>query len=155
MQGITEVGGRHLTAVDIVTVTLVDDDTIADFHDTTLDALQLIARTSHLDKQEKVDHRVASRFTLPHSNGLNENLVEACGLTQDDGLTRLTGHTAKRACRRTRADERRGMLCQLLHARLIAKDTALGTLAGRVNGQHGELTAMLLQHMNTKFINRG
>ena len=51
MQGIAEVGGSHLTTVYIIAVALVDDDAIGDFHDATLDTLQLVASASHLDKQ--------------------------------------------------------------------------------------------------------
>ena len=94
VKSITEVGGCHLTTIHIVAITLVDDDTIRDFHDASLDALQLIARSCHLNEQEEVDHGVASGLALTHANGLNENLVETCCLAEDDGLTRFARHTA-------------------------------------------------------------
>ena len=94
MEGITEIGRRHLTAIDIVAVALVDNDAIGDFHDAALDALQLIACASHLNQKEEIDHRVAGRLALTYAYRLDKNLVEACGLAEDDGLTGLTGHTS-------------------------------------------------------------
>ena len=106
MQGIAEVGGSHLTTVHIIAITLVDDDAIGDFHNATLDALQLVASTSHLDEQEEVDHRVTSRLALPYSHRLNEYLVETSSLAKDDSLTSLTGYTTQRASSWTGTDER-------------------------------------------------
>ena len=128
MEGITEIGSRHVTTVDIITIALVDDDAIRNFHDTTLDTLQFITSTRHLNQQEEVDHRVTGRLALPYSNGLYEYLVEASCLTEDDGLTGLTRHTTQGTCRRTGTDEGIRMQRQFLHTRLIAQDTTLRTL---------------------------
>ena len=155
VEGIAEVGSRHLTAVDVVAVALVDDDAVGDFHDAALDALQLVAGARHLDEQEEVDHRVTGRLALPYPDGLDKNLVEASSLAEDDGLTRLAGHATERACGRAGTNERGRVLRQLLHARLIAEDAALGTLAGGVDGQHGELAAMFVEHMDAKLVDRG
>ena len=155
MEGVTEVRGSHLAAVNIVAVALVDDYAVGDFHDAALDTLQLVASTSNLDEQEEVDHRVTGRLALSYADGLNENLVEAGSLTEDDGLTRLTGHAAKRTCRRAGTDERCGMLRQLLHTRLIAKDAALGALTGGVDGQDCQFAAMLTEHVHTKLVDTG
>ena len=94
VEGVAEVGGGHLTTIDIVAVALVDDDAVADLHDAALDALQFVARTCHLDEQEEIDHGVAGGLALAHTDGLDEDVVEACGLAEDDGLACLTGHTA-------------------------------------------------------------
>ena len=97
MEGVAEIGGRHLTAVYIVTIALVDDDAVADFHNITLDALQFIASAGYLDEQEEVDHRMAGGLALSHADGLYEDFVVACRLAEDDGLAGLTSHTAQRA----------------------------------------------------------
>ena len=144
-----------MTTVYIVAVALVDDDTIGDLHDAALDALQLVARTGHLDEQEEVDHRVTGGLALSDTDGLDEDLVKARSLTEDNGLTRLTGHTAEGTCRRTRTDEGVRMLGELLHARLVAEDRALGALAGGVDGQHSQTAAFLLEHMDAKLIDGG
>ncbi len=94
MEGVAEVGGCHLTAIYIITITLVDDNTVGDLHDATLDALKLITRTGYLDEQEEIDHRVTGGLTLSDTNRLYEDLIETGSLTEDDGLTRLTRHTA-------------------------------------------------------------
>ena len=155
MEGIAEIGGSHLALVDILAITLVDDDTVADLHDASLDALQLVAGTCQLDEQEEIDHRMAGGLALSDTYSLDEYLVEACGLAEDDGLTRLAGHTAQRTCRRTRTDERIGMDGELLHARLITQDRTLRTLRRRVDGQHSQTATLLLQHMDTKLVDAG
>ena len=93
MEGIAEVGGCHLTAIHIVAIALVDDDAVGDLHDTALDALQLVARTCHLDEQEKINHRVTGSLALADTHCLDKDLIETCCLTEDNGLTRLTGNT--------------------------------------------------------------
>ena len=95
---------------------------------------------------------MAGRFALPHAYGLDENLVEARCLAEDDRLTGLTGHTAQGTSRGTGTYERVGMDAELLHARLIAKDASLGTFRRRVNGKHGQPTAFLLQQMDAKLV---
>ena len=94
MEGVAEVGGCHLATIHIIAITLVDDDSIADLHDTALDALQLVACACYLDEQEEIDHGVTGCLALSYSHCLDEDLVEARCLTEDDGLTRLTCHTA-------------------------------------------------------------
>ena len=152
MEGVAEVGGSHLTTVHIVAIALVDDDAVGDLHDAALDALQLVASTSHLDEQEEIDHRVTGCLALPHPDGLDENLVKAGSLAEDDGLTRLACHTTEGACRRTRTDEGIRMLGELLHTRLVAEDGTFGALAGGVDGEDGQTATLLLQHMYAELV---
>ena len=98
VKGIAEIGGSHLTTVDIIAVALVDDDAVRNLHDTAFDALQLVACACYLNEQEEVDHRVTGCLALPYSNSLDEDLVEARSLAEDDGLTSLTGHATQRTC---------------------------------------------------------
>ena len=56
VQRIAELRSGQLALVHVVPVTLVDDDTVRHLHDTALDALQLVARTGKLDKQEEIHH---------------------------------------------------------------------------------------------------
>ena len=95
VQGVTEISSSHLTSVHIVTVALVDDDTVGDFHNATLDALQLVTSSSKLDKQEEVDHRMTGRFALTNTYCFYEYLVEASSFAKDNGFTRLTSHAAQ------------------------------------------------------------
>ena len=81
MQGVAEVIGRQLTLLHIVSVAFVDDDAIGHLHNAALDALQLVTRTSQLNKQEEVDHRMTSGLALSHAYGFNENFVVASSLT--------------------------------------------------------------------------
>ena len=155
MEGIAEVRGRHLTAIDIVAVALVDHDTVGDLHNAALDALQFIARTCHLDEQEEIDHRVTGGLALSDTDGLDEDLIEACCLTEDDRLTRLTGDTTERACRRTRAYEGVGMLGKLLHTCLITEDRAFGALTGGVDGEDCQTTALLTEHVDAELVDGG
>ena len=92
VKGVAEVARGHLGTADVVTVGLVDDDTVGHLHDAALDTLQLVARSGQLDEQEEVDHRMDGCLTLAHADGLDEDGVEACGLTEDDRLTRFTSH---------------------------------------------------------------
>ena len=105
--------------------------------------------------RKKVDHRVAGRLALSHAYGLDENLVESGGLAEDDGLAGLAGHASQASCRRAGADERVGVYGQLLHARLIAQDAALGALTGRVDGEHGQLAAFLFQQVDAELVDAG
>ena len=125
MKGVTEIGGCHLTLIDILAVTLVDDYAVGDFHDAALDALQLIASTSQLDEQEEIDHRMTSGLGLPYSYGLNKYLVEPCSLTKYNGFTRLTSHAAQRTSRWTGTYEGIGMNGEFLHTCLITQDGTL------------------------------
>ena len=152
MKSIAEIGGSHLATVHIVAVALVDDDAVGDLHNATLDALQLVASASHLDEQEEVDHRVTGGLALPYSNGLDEDLVEAGSLAEDDGLTRLASHTAEGTCGRAGTDEGVGMLGELLHTCLVAEDGAFGALAGGVDGEDGQTPALLFQHVDAKLV---
>ena len=95
MECVAEVSGRHLAALNIVAVALVDDNAITDFHNATLYALKLIASTGHLDKQEEIYHGVAGCLALSHTHSLYENLVETGSLAEHDGFPRLTGYTAQ------------------------------------------------------------
>ena len=95
MEGIAEVGSSKVGLVDVVAVSLIDDDGIGHLHDTTLDPLQFVACPSQLDEEEEVYHRVYCRLTLPDADGLNEDRIEACGLAEHDRLTRLTSYTAE------------------------------------------------------------
>ena len=95
MEGITEVGGGKVGLVDVITIGLVDDDGISHLHDTTLDPLQFVARTSQLDEEEEVDHRVYRGLTLPDADSLDEDRIEACSLAEYDRLTRLTCYAAE------------------------------------------------------------
>ena len=95
MEGIAEVGGSKVSLVNVIAVGLVDDDSISHLHDTALDPLQLVTRTSQLDEEEEVYHRVYSRLTLTDADGLDEDRIEACGLAEYDRLTRLTSYATE------------------------------------------------------------
>ena len=150
VQGVAEVGGGHVATVHVVAVALVDDNAVRDFHDATLDALQLVACASHLQQQKEIDHGVAGGLRLSDAYRLNEYLVEACSLAEDNRLTRLAGYTTQGTGCWTGADERVRMDGELLHACLVTQNRTLGALATGVNGQDGKATAMFLQHMDAK-----
>ena len=152
MEGIAEVRRCHLTAVHIVAVALVDDDAVADLHDAALDALEFITGACHLDEQEEIHHRVTGRLTLSHTYCLDKYLVEACGLTEDDGLTGLASHTAQRTCRGAGTDEGVRMQGQFLHTGLVAEDTALGTFRRGVDGENGKFAALLLEYVDAELV---
>ena len=89
----------HTDGIATVGQALVDDDAVGDLHDAAFDALQLVACACHLDEQEEIDHGVTGRLALSHTDSLHEDMVETRRLTEDDGLTRLAGHTTQGACR--------------------------------------------------------
>ena len=91
-------------------------------------------------------------LTLSDTDGLDEDLVEAGSLAEDDGLTRLTGHATEGASRRTGANEGVGMLGEFLHARLITEDATLGALTGGVDGEHGQTASLLTQDMHAELV---
>ena len=155
MKGIAEIGGRHLTAVHILAIALVDNNAVGNLHDTALYALQFVASTCQLNKQEEIHHRMTGGLALPHSNRFNENLVETCSLAEDNGLTRFTGNTTEGACRWRRTNECLLSLREFFHACLVAQDTSLAALAGRVDCQYCQFAAGTLQHMDAKLINAG
>ena len=96
MQSVAELRGGQFCLLNIVAIRLINDDAIRHLHDATLNALQLITRTGQLDKQEEIHHGMHGGFTLPYADSLHEYLVEPGGLTQHDGLARLSCHTAQR-----------------------------------------------------------
>ena len=53
MQCITELSGSQLGTFQIISIGLIDNDTIRHLHNTTLNPLQFIARTGQLNQQEK------------------------------------------------------------------------------------------------------
>ena len=142
LQCVAEMRCGELGTLHIAAVAFVDDDAVGHLHDTAFDALQFVAGTGQLDEHEEIHHRVTRRLALTYTYGFHEYLVVAGSLTQDDGLARFACHTAQAACRGTGAYEGIGMHGQFLHARLVAEDTALGLLAGGVNGQHGKFAAV-------------
>ena len=98
---------------------------------------------------------MTGRLTLSHTYRLHEYLVEAGSLAEDDGLTRLTGHTAQGPSRRTGTDEGVGMQRQLLHACLVTEYGTFRPFGTGVDGQDGELAAFLLQHVHAKLVDAG
>ena len=95
MERITEMHSRQLCLLYIVSVSLVDNDTIGHLHDTALDALQLIARTGQLNQQKEVYHGMYGSFTLAYPYSFDKDFIKSGSFTQDDGFTGLTGHTAQ------------------------------------------------------------
>ena len=47
------------------------------------------------------------------------------------------------------------MLCQLFHTCFIAQNRALGALTTRVDGQHSQLSTLLLEYVHTELVDRG
>ena len=47
------------------------------------------------------------------------------------------------------------MLGQFLHARFVAEDAALGALTGGVDGEYGQPTALLAEHVDAELVDRG
>ena len=64
MECIAKVRSRQFGPLGIIPVGLVDDNAVGHFHDTALDALQFIPRTSQLNQKKKVDHRMYCRLAL-------------------------------------------------------------------------------------------
>ena len=97
MQGITEVRLCQFCFFDVVSVGLIDDDTVGHFHHTPFYTLQFITGPGQLNKEEKIDHRVYSRFGLTHTYGLDKNRVKSRCFAQDDGFSRFTGRPKAKA----------------------------------------------------------
>ena len=97
VEGITEIGSRHLATIHIIAIALVNHDAIAYLHNSTLNTLQFIACTSHLNEQEEIYHRVTGCFALTNTHGLNKYLIETSGFAQNNRLASLAGHTSQRA----------------------------------------------------------
>ena len=95
MKRITEMRSRQLCLLYIISIGLVDNDTIGHLHDTAFDALQLISRTGQLDEQEEVDHRVNSRLTLSDTHRFNEYGIEAGSFAQNDRFACFAGDTSQ------------------------------------------------------------
>ena len=96
MQCITELSGSQLGTFQIISIGLIDNDTIRHLHNTTLNPLQFIARTGQLNQQEEINHRVNSRFALSHSYGLHKNLIESGSFTKNNRLTCFACHSSQR-----------------------------------------------------------
>ena len=95
MKRIAEMSGGHLGTFDIISVGFVDDDPVGHLHNPSLDALQLIARTGQLDKQEEIDHRMYGRFALSHTDRLDEDGIESGRFAENNRFARLTGYSAQ------------------------------------------------------------
>ena len=89
---------------DVVTVSLVNDNTVGHFHDASLDALQFIPGSGNLYQQEEIDHRMYGSFTLTDPDGFNQGNVKSGSLAEQHGLSRFAGNAAQRAGRWGRAD---------------------------------------------------
>ena len=98
MQCITELSGSQLGTFQIISIGLIDNDTIRHLHNTTLNPLQFIARTGQLNQQEKINHRVNSRFALSHSNGFYKDFIKSGSLTKHNRFTGLPGNSSQRTC---------------------------------------------------------
>ena len=155
MEGISKVGSSQLALFHVVAITLIDNDTIRHLHDATLDALKLISGASQLYQEEKVYHRVTSRFALTYTNGFHEHLVITSCLTEYYRFSGLSGYTTQRTSRGTRTDEGLGMHGELFHSGFVSQDTTLGALATGVYGQDGQLASVFLQDMNSKLVYTG
>ena len=155
VQRITELRCCQSGPLQIVAISLINDNAIGHFHDAAFDALQLIARTRQLYQQEEVYHRMYGSLTLPHPYRLYKYLVETGSLTKHNRFTRLACHATQRTGRGTGTYEGLGMNGELLHTRLITENTAFAAFAARVNGKNGQLAAVFLQYMQAKYINRG
>ena len=153
MKCIAKMSRRQFGFFNVVSIRFIDDNGIRHLHNAALDALQFITRTRQLDKQEKIDHRVYSRFALPHPDSFYKYLIESCRLTKNDGLTRLACHTSQGTSRRTGTDKRIGMHRKFLHTGLVSQDTSFRTLAAGVDGKHRKL-ASFLQDMQPENIYR-
>src|SRR5574344_328662 len=46
------------------------------------------------------------------------------------------------------------MYCKFLHTGFVSKDTSLRTFRTRINSKHSQLTAIVIEYMNTEFIDR-
>ena len=52
----SELTGSQFSSLNIVAISFVDDNAVGHFHNTSLDALQLITRASQLYQQEEIHH---------------------------------------------------------------------------------------------------
>ena len=155
VQRITELRCCQSGPLQIVAISLINNNAIGHFHDAAFDALQLIARTRQLYQQEEVYHRMYGSLTLPHPYRLYKYLVETGSLTKHNRFTRLACHATQRTGRGTGTYKGLGMNGELLHTRLITENTAFAAFTARVNGKNGQLAAVFLQYMQAKYINRG
>jgi hypothetical protein len=129
----------------LVEVGLVDDHQVGQFHHALLDGLQVVARVGQLHQHEQVGHAGHGGLALAHAHGFDDDDVEARGLAQQHGFTRLLGHAAQRATGRTGADEGALVHAEPLHARLVTEDAAAAQAAAGVDGQHRHAVPALHQ----------
>jgi len=154
VQGVFVLAAGEVGAGAVVPFSLVDDDGIGDLHDATLDPLQLVTGTRQLQQQEHVDHRGDGDFRLADANRLDDDDIVAGRLTDQHGFAGLAGDAAEGITGRRGADEGVAVAGEVLHAGLVAEDRATGKLRGRVDGEHGDLEALLGQ-VQAKGFNEG
>lgn len=99
MQSVTKLSSSQFCTFQIIPVGLVDHNAVGHFHNTALNALQLVSCTCQLNQQEEIYHRMNSRFTLSHPDGFHKNLIESGSLAEYNRLTRFACHSSQRTCR--------------------------------------------------------
>ena len=129
-------------AFDVVAVGFVDNNSVSHFHDSAFDALEFVAGSGELDKQEEVDHRVYGSFALSDAHCFDEYVVVSGGFAKHDGFARFSRHSSKRACRGARSNECVRVKRKFLHASFVAEDATLCNFATGVYGEHGEAPAV-------------
>ena len=124
MQRVRELCARRLCAAPVVAVGLVDRNGIGEFHHAFLDPLQLVSGPGDQQKQEEIHHRANGDLTLSDADGLHEDHVVSCRLTEQHRLARLACNTTEIASGRRRADETVRLAGEPFHARLVAQNAA-------------------------------
>ena len=155
MERIAELSGSQMCPIYILAICLINDDSIGNFHNSSLDSLQLISRSRELNEEEEIHHRVACRFALPHSHGFNEDMIVACRFTKNDAFACLACHTSKRPSCWRRTNERLGMHSQAFHAGLISEDGTFGLFGTWVDGKDCQFSSVILEKMSAKHIDGG
>ena len=79
---------------------------------------------------------------LAHADRFDEDGVVAGRFAKNHRFTGLAGHAAEGSSRGRGADEGVWMDGKFLHAGLVAQNRTFGTLAGGVDGQHGQLVVV-------------
>jgi len=96
VQGVAVLGLGDLGFGDVVAIGLVDDDAVGHFHDAPFDALQFVATTGNLYKQEEIDHGMDGGFRLANAYRFHKDGVKTSRFAEDDGFPGLAGHPTQR-----------------------------------------------------------
>jgi hypothetical protein len=125
-------------AIGAVTVGLIDDKDICDFHDAGLQRLHLVSHSGHEHHQRHVCGARNLDFVLPDSDRFDRDEILAGRVEHQGRIRGRARQAAEMPPRRHAANEDAGVLRVCLHAHAIAEHGAAAERACGIDGKNAD-----------------